>query len=113
MPAASLRGALRSVFEAATNSCLLVFDDEARHRTGGAAAPSEGASRLATCSLDHGSIDVGAGQGAFSLRLQDEGFEVMAVDTNAPDFKATSVPFTKAPTPLPLLAKIEKWWSFR
>ncbi len=40
-------------------------------------------------------IDVGAGQGAFSLRLQDNGFDVVAVDTNAPDFKAKSVPFTK------------------
>jgi 2-polyprenyl-3-methyl-5-hydroxy-6-metoxy-1,4-benzoquinol methylase len=40
-------------------------------------------------------IDVGAGQGAFSLRLQDSGFDVVAVDTNAPDFKATSVPYTK------------------
>lgn len=40
-------------------------------------------------------IDVGAGQGAFSLRLQDDGFKVTAVDTNAPDFKAKSVPYTK------------------
>jgi 2-polyprenyl-3-methyl-5-hydroxy-6-metoxy-1,4-benzoquinol methylase len=40
-------------------------------------------------------IDVGAGQGAFSLRLQDNGFDVVAVDTNAPDFRAHSVPFTK------------------
>ncbi len=30
LPASSLRGALRSLFEAVTNSCLLAFDDEAR-----------------------------------------------------------------------------------
>jgi 2-polyprenyl-3-methyl-5-hydroxy-6-metoxy-1,4-benzoquinol methylase len=40
-------------------------------------------------------IDVGAGQGAFSLRLKDHGFNVVAVDTKPPDFRAKSVPITK------------------
>jgi 2-polyprenyl-3-methyl-5-hydroxy-6-metoxy-1,4-benzoquinol methylase len=38
-------------------------------------------------------IDVGAGQGAFSLRLRDAGYDVLAVDTNRPDFRAKGVSF--------------------
>jgi SAM-dependent methyltransferase len=38
-------------------------------------------------------VDLGAGQGAFSLRLSDNGYDVLAVDNNPADFKAVQVPF--------------------
>lgn len=38
-------------------------------------------------------IDLGAGQGAFSARLRDSGYEVTAVDKNLADFKADGVDF--------------------
>jgi 2-polyprenyl-3-methyl-5-hydroxy-6-metoxy-1,4-benzoquinol methylase len=40
-------------------------------------------------------VDVGAGQGAFSLRLGDNGYDVLAIDNNPSDFKATDVPFNE------------------
>ncbi len=36
-------------------------------------------------------VDVGAGQGAFSLRMNDAGYQVLAVDVDKNDFKATGV----------------------
>lgn len=38
-------------------------------------------------------IDLGAGQGAFSMRLRDAGYLVTAVDKNVEDFKAEGVNF--------------------
>lgn len=38
-------------------------------------------------------IDLGAGQGAFSSRLRDHGYDVTSVDKNVQDFKAEGVTF--------------------
>lgn len=38
-------------------------------------------------------IDVGAGQGAFSLRMSDAGLKVLAVDVNKEDFKAPNIDY--------------------
>lgn len=40
-----------------------------------------------------GVIDLGAGQGAFSMRLRDAGYTVTAVDKNIQDFKADDISF--------------------
>ncbi len=38
-------------------------------------------------------LDLGCGQGALSLRLQDLGYKLLAVDVNKNDFEATDVPY--------------------
>jgi 2-polyprenyl-3-methyl-5-hydroxy-6-metoxy-1,4-benzoquinol methylase len=38
-------------------------------------------------------IDVGAGQGAFSLRMSDAGIKVLAIDVNKDDFKASGIDY--------------------
>lgn len=50
-----------------------------------------------TAQLPKGStiLDLGAGEGALSQRLQDMGYKVIAVDINEEDFKAKSVIFKK------------------
>ena len=40
-------------------------------------------------------LDLGAGQGAFSMRLKDSGYEVLAVDQDAANFHATGIPFVQ------------------
>ena len=40
-------------------------------------------------------VDVGAGQGAFSQRLQDSGFHVVSVDVNVLDFKAKDIDYVQ------------------
>lgn len=40
-------------------------------------------------------LDLGAGEGALALRLQDLGYEVLAVDVNEKEFKCASVKFKK------------------
>jgi 2-polyprenyl-3-methyl-5-hydroxy-6-metoxy-1,4-benzoquinol methylase len=40
-------------------------------------------------------VDLGAGQGAFSLRLRDNGYDVLAVDNNPTDFMAADVVFSE------------------
>jgi 2-polyprenyl-3-methyl-5-hydroxy-6-metoxy-1,4-benzoquinol methylase len=38
-------------------------------------------------------VDLGAGQGAFSKRLHDNGYDVLSVDMDPSDFKAAPIPF--------------------
>lgn len=40
-------------------------------------------------------LDFGAGQGALSMRLQDEGYSVFAADKDIENFRASSVPFVQ------------------
>lgn len=40
-------------------------------------------------------LDLGAGQGALSLRLKDLGYEVLAVDQDATNFRADEIPFVQ------------------